>query len=166
MKKVWNYFFRWQRVYTLPDLTPNSILNPITPSCPRHRVESSPVPWEFLKPQISCHYTHLCKGFDIEKKSKQRNLGDGSYILIEAPRPQGGASRHCIISFILCPLTPPIPQGVGRGTFRPITIKYKLFYWSRHFCPMSRADSNPFSFEAASDNSPPAPYNSSRFPYP
>jgi len=41
-------------------------------------------------------------------------LGDGSYILIEAPRLQGGASHHCIISFILC------PRGF-RGTFRPIT---------------------------------------------
>ena len=67
-------------------------------------------------------------------------LGDGSYILIEAPRPQGGAPRHCTISFILCPLSPPIPQGAGRGMFQPITIRRKLSYRSHHFCFLSMAD--------------------------
>ena len=58
--------------------------------------------------------------------------GDDSYILIEAPRLQGGASHHCIISFILCPYKAGLAGHVPANN----KFRYKLFYWSRHFCPV------------------------------
>ena len=66
--------------------------------------------------------------------------GDDSYVLIEASRPQGGASWHCIISFILYPVTPAFKAALAGHVPANNKIRYKLFYWSRHFCNRSTVD--------------------------
>ena len=58
-------------------------------------------------------------------------LGDDSYILIEAPRPQGSTSQHCIISFILCPYKAGLAGHVPANN----KFRYKLSYWSLNFVP-------------------------------